>query len=80
MTTVARLEEIERGRGDRATDRIMGSWSDYRGKAIEPLVRKAIERLLPLEALGDSFNGHTGGQVGMMIFSATLVVSFRSAG
>jgi len=48
------LEEIERGRGGRVTDRIMAAWSGYRGKAIEPLVREAIERLLPLEGLGDS--------------------------
>lgn len=41
------LGEIERGRGRIAVDAILRDWSTYRGHAIEPLVRHAIERLLP---------------------------------
>lgn len=48
------LEEVERGRGDLLVARIMGSWHEYRGKAIEPVVREAIARLLPSERFGDA--------------------------
>ena len=43
------MEQIERGRGELVVEEIKTSWPDYRGKAIEPLVREAIERLLPDE-------------------------------
>lgn len=39
--------EIERIRTTRVVDRIMAGWEAYRGRAIEPVVRSAIERLLP---------------------------------
>lgn len=45
------LPEIERGRGDRVLARIRTSWLAWRGRAIEPLVREAIDRLPP-EAIG----------------------------
>jgi len=48
------LELIQRGRGDVALERIRGSWSDYRGRAVEPLVRAGMERLLPHERLGSA--------------------------
>ncbi|MBM3678798.1 MAG: ATP-binding protein [Actinobacteria bacterium] len=41
------LELIQRGRGDVVAERVRQSWPDYRGRAIEPLVREAIERMLP---------------------------------
>ncbi|NUK25235.1 ATP-binding protein [Streptomyces lunaelactis] len=41
------MEEIERGRGDLALRRIRESWTSWRGRAIEPLVREALARLLP---------------------------------
>ncbi len=46
------LELIQRGRGDVVADRIRRSWPDYRGCAIEPLVREAVERMLPDPRLG----------------------------
>ncbi len=50
------LPLIERRRGDLATERIMESWSTFRGHAIEPIVRAGIERMLPDERLpGASF-------------------------
>lgn len=38
--------ELERGRGDRVFQRIQQGWSTWRGSAIEPIVRDAID-LLP---------------------------------
>lgn len=47
-------ELILRGRGDVVADRIATSWTEYRGRAVEPLVRHGIERLLPHDLLGDT--------------------------
>ncbi|MFJ7159163.1 ATP-binding protein [Streptomyces sp. NPDC101118] len=41
------LPEIERGRGDLALARIRAGWTSWRGRAVEPLVREALARLLP---------------------------------
>lgn len=41
------LPEIERGRGDRVLARIQRSWPSWRGRAIEPVLRDALERLAP---------------------------------
>jgi uncharacterized protein len=43
------LELVQRGRGDVVLERIRQSWKDYRGRAVEPLVREAIEQLLPAQ-------------------------------
>lgn len=48
------LEEILRGRGDLVVRRIVASWPDYRGRAVEPLVRRSIERMLPEPRFGDA--------------------------
>lgn len=48
------LELIERGRGDVVVEQVRASWDAYRGRAIEPLVRGAIERRLPDPDLGDA--------------------------
>ncbi|MGQ0607022.1 MAG: ATP-binding protein [Chloroflexota bacterium] len=53
------LGEIERGRGRIAVAAIMGDWSTYRGKAIEHLVRDAVDQLLPDARFGDAVA--TGG-------------------
>jgi hypothetical protein len=53
---------IERGRGDLALARIEQSWSTWRGRAVEPLVRDSLLRLLPdadwpdTEAVGGWWN------------------------
>ncbi len=39
------LPEIERGRGDLVLRRIDTSWTSWRGRAIEPVVREALRRL-----------------------------------
>ncbi|MEX2449032.1 MAG: DUF234 domain-containing protein [Solirubrobacterales bacterium] len=48
------LELIERGRGDLVAERIRASWDSYRGRAIEPLARAAIERRLPDPRFGEA--------------------------
>ena len=45
------MPEIERRRGDITLDRIRSGWGAYRGRAIEPLVREALARLLPDDQL-----------------------------
>jgi AAA+ ATPase superfamily predicted ATPase len=39
------LPDISRGHADTVYERVMESWPDYRGHAIEPLVRGSLERL-----------------------------------
>jgi len=46
--------EIERGRGRVIAPLILRDWSTYRGKAIEPLVRDAVDELLPDGRFGDA--------------------------
>lgn len=41
------LDEIDRGRGDRVLSRIGAGWTSWRGRAVEPVVRDALARLLP---------------------------------
>ncbi|SFC97257.1 ATP-binding protein [Streptomyces aidingensis] len=45
------LPEIERTRGDLVLHRIRRQWTSWRGRAVEPLVREALARLLPLGEL-----------------------------
>jgi AAA+ ATPase superfamily predicted ATPase len=40
------LAEIARGRGDITEARILRDWATYRGRAVEPIVRSALERRL----------------------------------
>ena len=39
------LPDIARGRPDLAFTRVQKSWADYRGRAVEPLVRESLERI-----------------------------------
>ncbi len=39
------LPDIERGRGDRVARRIEVSWASWRGRAVEPVLREALDRL-----------------------------------
>ncbi|HEX4215910.1 MAG TPA: DUF234 domain-containing protein [Candidatus Dormibacteraeota bacterium] len=56
---------LERGRKGVVLDRIMSDWPDYAGRAIEPLARDAIERLLPDPRFGDAlFYGAYWNRVG----------------
>lgn len=45
---------VERGRGDLVLKRIERSWTSWRGRAIEPLVRACLLRLLPDEQWPDT--------------------------
>ncbi|WP_340683683.1 DUF234 domain-containing protein [Amycolatopsis coloradensis] len=52
------IAEVERGRGDLVAARIERSWTSWRGRAVEPVVRTALARLLPDERLpGAEFVG-----------------------
>ena len=51
--------ELERGRGDRIVTRITSGWESWRGRAIEPVVREAINRLQPIGGLPEA--GAVGG-------------------
>lgn len=44
------LPEVERGRGDRVLARIQRSWTSWRGRAVEPVLREALDRLSPPES------------------------------
>jgi AAA+ ATPase superfamily predicted ATPase len=50
------MAEIARGRGDLTVARVLRDWEAYRGRAVEPIVRGALERLLldpaPAAAVG----------------------------
>ncbi len=64
-------EEIERGRGEETVARVARDWSVYRGGAIEPIVRSAIDRMLPAERFGDacrvgSWWDRAGGQIDLV--------------
>ncbi|MEV7964857.1 DUF234 domain-containing protein [Sphaerisporangium sp. NPDC088356] len=41
------MPEIERRRGDLTLRRIAAGWSSWHGRAVEPLVREALARLVP---------------------------------
>ncbi|MER6089584.1 ATP-binding protein [Streptomyces bluensis] len=45
---------IERGRGDLALERIERSWATWRGRAVEPVIRESLLRLLPDEHWPDT--------------------------
>ncbi len=44
-----RVDLIERGRGSLLVEEFRQSWPSFRGRAIEPVVRDSLERLLPDE-------------------------------
>ncbi len=50
----AQMPLIERRRGDLLASQIMGDWSTFRGRAIEPIVRAGIEQMLPGTRFGDA--------------------------
>jgi uncharacterized protein len=56
------LDELSRGRPDLVIERIERDWATYRGRAVEPLVRGALERLLIDPTIGEQLGGsrHVG--------------------
>lgn len=40
------MSEVERGRGDLVLERIERSWTSWRGRAVEPVLRDALDRLM----------------------------------
>jgi AAA+ ATPase superfamily predicted ATPase len=56
------VAELSRGRPDLVVGRVLRDWNAYRGRAVEPLVRDALERLLIDDRLGGTLAGarHVG--------------------
>lgn len=56
------IEELSRGRADLVVARVQRDWPTYRGRAVEPLVRAALERLLVEPELATALGGarHVG--------------------
>lgn len=46
------MEQVLRGRGDLVADEVAAQWPRWRGRAIEPLVRASIGRMLPDRRFG----------------------------
>jgi hypothetical protein len=63
---------IERGRGDLALERIERSWTAWRGRAVEPLIRDSLLRLLPderwpeTEAVGGWWNRQNNPEIDLV--------------
>jgi len=53
------MPELERARGDRVLERIRRSWTSWRGRAVEPVIRDSVDRL-PAEQR-DGAGGPVGG-------------------
>lgn len=51
------MAELSRGRSDLVIDRIMRDWGSFRGRAVEPVVREALGRLLSDESLSRQLGG-----------------------
>ncbi|WP_018348017.1 ATP-binding protein [Longispora albida] len=45
------MAEIERMSGDVTVERVRRSWTSWRGRAVEPLVREALARILPAHGI-----------------------------
>jgi AAA+ ATPase superfamily predicted ATPase len=63
---------IERGRGDLALERIERAWTAWRGRAVEPLIRESLLRLLPdddwteTEAVGGWWNRQNNPEIDLV--------------
>ncbi len=63
---------IERGRGDLALERIERAWTTWRGRAVEPIIRESLLRLLPdgrwpeTEAIGGWWNRQNNPEIDLI--------------
>ncbi|WP_024804465.1 ATP-binding protein [Nocardia sp. BMG51109] len=63
---------VERGRGDLASTRIERTWTSWRGRAVEPLIRESLQRLLPddrwphVEAVGGWWNRQNNPEIDLI--------------
>jgi uncharacterized protein len=66
------LPLVERGRGDLLLDRIDRSWTSWRGRAVEPIVRESLTRLAPddrwpdTEAVGGWWNRQNNPEIDLV--------------
>ncbi|RBO86536.1 DUF234 domain-containing protein [Nocardia puris] len=63
---------VERGRGDVALERIERSWTSWRGRAVEPVIRESLLLLLPdarwpeTEAVGGWWNRQNNPEIDLV--------------
>ncbi|MFF4127637.1 ATP-binding protein [Microbispora rosea] len=63
---------VERGRGERVLATIERSWTSWRGRAVEPVVRQALSRLLPddrwpeTDAIGGWWNRQNNPEIDLV--------------
>jgi uncharacterized protein len=66
------LPLVERGRGDLALARIEKSWPGWRGRAVEPVIRESLLRILPdtawsrTEAIGGYWNRQNNPEIDLV--------------
>jgi uncharacterized protein len=66
------LPQIERGRADAVLNRIEQSWPVWRGRAVEPVLRESLNRLLPstrwpdVEAVGGWWNRQNNPEIDLV--------------
>ncbi len=66
------LPIVERGRGDLLLERIERSWAGWRGRAVEPIVRESLLRLMPderwpgAEAIGGWWNRQNNPEIDLV--------------
>ncbi len=49
------IPEVERGRASRVVESVERSWTSWRGRAVEPVIREALARLLPDDRWPDAW-------------------------
>ena len=59
-----RINEIERGRGDRVLAAVDASWTSWRGRTVEPVLRDALARLAPAVTRDNQDDAGIPGVVG----------------
>lgn len=63
---------VERDRGDLLLERVQRSWASWRGRAVEPVVRESLHRLLPndrwpdTEAIGGWWNRRNNPEIDLV--------------
>ncbi|MGH3422343.1 MAG: DUF234 domain-containing protein, partial [Streptosporangiaceae bacterium] len=66
------LPVVERGRGDLLLERIERSWTSWRGRAVEPVIRESLLRLTPderwpgVEAIGGWWNRQNNPEIDLV--------------
>ncbi|WP_424923352.1 ATP-binding protein [Actinocrispum wychmicini] len=79
------VPEVERGRGDLVAARIERSWTSWCGRAVEPVIRASLERLLPddrlpgAETVGGWWNRQNNPEIDLVGADRTPRVAFTGS-